>query len=334
MGSIVPFKGNSLPDFLIASDADNSEFSHGAGEGFGVLSYRGKVWRLKHKGEEHVLTKDGEPTQRLNLVMIRANKGYSKIYYAKKYAEGDDAAPDCFSPDGVKPDPSVQRPQCKTCEACPMNVWGSRMTDEGKKAKACQDSRRMAVLLMDPKLDISTEEPVLLRIPPASLTELKTYADGMSRAGVALYKIITQVSFDTDASFPKLLFKAFGWDESQADTWSALRESDTVKRILDASEVPDTAASTTAQPVHDAVVDAEEEDEDEEVPPPSKPASKAKETPPSTKPAKAASTKSAPKVKAVAPPADDDDDDDGEVTDVDEDDADALVSKLLAGDDD
>ena len=150
MGSIVPFKGNSLPDFLIASDADNSEFSHGAGEGFGVLSYRGKVWRLKHKGEEHVLTKDGEPTQRLNLVMIRANKGYSKIYYAKKYAEGDDAAPDCFSPDGVKPDPSVQRPQCKTCEACPMNVWGSRMTDEGKKAKACQDSRRMAVLLMDP----------------------------------------------------------------------------------------------------------------------------------------------------------------------------------------
>lgn len=298
MGSIVPFKGNTLPDFLIASDGvDNEEFSHGAGEGFGVLSFRGKVWRLKHKGEEHVLTKGGEPITRLNVVLLRANKSYSKIFYAKKYAEGDDAAPDCFSADGEVPDPSAAAPQAKQCSVCPNNAWGSRITDDGRKAKACQDSRRMAVLLVDPALDIMTDEPVLLRVPPASLGELKTYADGMAKAGVPLWKIITQVGFDLDSAYPKLLFKAFGWDEGQIENWRGLREGDVVERILHSSAeaAPTTkAASAVRAPVVDADEQGEDEDEDEgESPPSPPPASKAKETTPS-KPRKAA-VKAAPK---------------------------------------
>jgi len=274
MGNVIPFakSGGKLPDFLIATDTDNSEFSHGAGEGFGVLSYRGKVWRLKYKGEEHVLTNaDDEPVTKLRVVLLRANKEYSKIYYKKSYTEGDDAAPDCFSTNGITPDASIQEPPSAKCESCPMNIWGSRINENGNKTKACQDSRRMAVLLAHEGLNVTTDEPVLLRVPAASLGELKTYSDGMAKAGISLWKVITQVGFDVEAAYPRLKFTAFGWDEEQVENWRVLRQGETVKRILSSTDDMANVAPAPAKPAPNRVAapvvqvqDTDEEDDEDE----------------------------------------------------------------------
>jgi len=328
-GGIQKFKDGILPAFLREDEVDNTEYSHGAVEGFGVISYRGKTWRLKHKGEEHVLTRDGEPITRLDVVLLKANKEYSKVYYASKYQEGDDSPPDCMSSNGIVPDPGVERKQCATCEACPMNVWGSRITDAGEKAKACQDSRRMAVLLTDETLDITAVEPVLLRVPPASLKDLKIYADTMAKVGVPLWKVITRVGFDVEAAYPKLQFKPFGFNEDAIDEWRDLREGDVVQRILGSIERPTAAAGSNGGTVRAPSVNASEEEDDdsgeeEEAPPP---------PPRKTSKVKAEQTPSAPPKKptgkkAKAVPVEDADDDTG-VVPVTDADTNSLVSKLL-----
>ena len=48
---------------------------------------------------------------------------------------------------------------------------------------------------------------MLLRVPAASLNDLKTYGLGMKNKGFPYNTIITRVGFDPDASFPKLTFK-------------------------------------------------------------------------------------------------------------------------------
>lgn len=341
---IVPFKeGTALPKWLIATDdeaGDNTEFSHGAGEGFGVISFKGKVWRVKYKGEEHKLTRTDQNTGEVNLVtklrcvLLKGNPHYSKIFYAKKYSDGDDSAPDCMSADGVKPDASVERPQHTECATCPNNMWGSRMTEDGRKAKSCTDARRVAVLLVDPTLDITVDEPVLLRIPPDSLKELKTYADGMAKMGVPLWKIVTSIGFDADKAHPCLTFGAVGWDESRLQEWKELRESDIVERILGTNAEHAMAAPSNGSRVRAASVDAsgdgEEDDETPEPTPAPTPAptraktSKAAPEPtPSSKPKKGAA-KAAP-----APTPEPTQEAGDEVEEVSDSDTDALVARML-----
>ena len=178
MGDIIPIKTINAPALANAFGYQESDLTAGAGVGFAVLTYRGKVWRVVHKGTEHTLkTKDGDPIPSVRVVILRANQNLSKIFYKKAYKEGDNEAPDCYSMDGERPDSSIKEPQSKTCAACPQAAWGSKISDDGRELKACQDSRRLAVV---PCNDIANEMfggPMLLRVPAASLANLVSYDD-------------------------------------------------------------------------------------------------------------------------------------------------------------
>lgn len=191
--------------FSVANAADLSE---GAGAGFSVVSIRGSRWRIKSGGEENLLTNpDGEPRTSLEAVIVKSNRQVSKIFYAKSYTEGDDAAPDCWSMDGVSPDAGVENPPSRNCATCPNNVWGSKITPAGKKTKACADSRRLAIVPFD---DLENEVfggPMLLRVPAASLAQLAEFATILSKKGHAYNAVAVRIGFDPDASFPKLTFK-------------------------------------------------------------------------------------------------------------------------------
>lgn len=210
-GTVVEFTGGKVPAALrdVAGN-DNEDLSSGVRGGYSVLSIRGSRWHIKHDGEETTVldptTKD--PVGSLKMVLLKANGSISKNFYPDGYEEGSSEPPTCYSIEGVQPDPGAPDIQAESCAICPKNVFGSRITDSGKKAKACSDSRRMAVI---PEGDFNNEEyggPMLLRVPAGSLTNLSQYGKKMKREGFPYNTIITRVSFDHSVSHPKLEFNA------------------------------------------------------------------------------------------------------------------------------
>jgi hypothetical protein len=210
MSNIVPFESAKLPAFLRgATPAVAADLTANVGAGFAVMSIKGKNFTVVKGGEREMLMKpgqdgdDAEPATSIQVVLIKANAGLSKVWYAKGFVEGSEDKPDCFSHDGVAPDSAVESPQAKKCAVCPKNQWGSKTDESGKKLKACSDSRRVAISTTD-----AVDEPLLLRVPPASLKPLAEYGQALAKRGVPYNAVITRIGFDREASTPKLTFKA------------------------------------------------------------------------------------------------------------------------------
>ena len=278
------------------------EFAAGIQGGFGVISYRGKVWRVKFRGDEHnVMNAEGEPVSRLKVILLRGSPFIAKNYYEKGYTDGADTPPDCFSTNGVKPDPASPKPQCATCAACPQNVFGSRKTEAGKNAKACSDSRRLAVVPADDPKNEMYGGPMLLRVPATSLAGLKDYAQRLSAVGFNPWEVYTSIGFDVDEAYPKFTFRALNPinEEEVAEIVMDMRGSDAVENIL---SIPTEAV--TSPP--DLPVADEDEDEGDMLPPP--------KSKPRTKLVSSSAVDEdevpAPKTKAKPAPAADEDEDD------------------------
>lgn len=246
----------------IATPEAFDEFAGGVTSGFPVISYRGRTWRIRKGDEEQVyLNEQQEAIQSIEVVLLKSNPMPSKVHYDAKYTEGDQSPPRCWSANGVKPDDGVIKPIAPTCAACPNNVWGSKITDEGKKARACSDVRRIAVSFMHQieEAAAGTREEkdidvLLLRIPPATLNPLKDYAEKVLKPkGVAPFVLITRVGFDTDVSYPKLTFKAFRFlSETELNVAMKLRDGEDSRRILNEAlenVPPDDGEGTTTGPV-------------------------------------------------------------------------------------
>lgn len=208
MSNIVAFESAKLPSFLSkAAPALNEDLTAGVGAGFAVLSLKGKNWTVKRGGEANLLTRelDGETiaAPSVEVVILKAAKNFGKTWYATSFVEGSDAKPDCYSNDGLAPAADAEKPQSKTCATCKKNEWGSKISDTGSKGKACQDVRRLAVA---PAGQIN--DPMLLRVPPATLKPLAEYAKMLSKRGAPYNGVITKMKFDPEAATPKIMFEA------------------------------------------------------------------------------------------------------------------------------
>jgi|GEM_PF-1827668 len=256
--AVVPINKLQLPAHLRA-DAEQAraavgEYAGGVTAGFPIISYRGKVWRIKKGGEEIAyLDRRGNPVPTVDVVLVRSNPRPSKTFYAGKYTEGDNSPPTCWSSDGLKPDAAVQAKQHHVCATCPRNAWGSRMTEAGKKGRECSDVRRMAVVFYSELQKKGADAHLfLMRVPPASLNPLKDYVEkALAPANVMPHAVVTQMGFDMQASHPKITFRvaeddadnALFLNEQEYELVKQLRESDDVHRIL--SEEPDYAEAGT-----------------------------------------------------------------------------------------
>lgn len=274
------------------------DLSEGAGGGgFPVLSIRGSKWRAKQGGEEFpIINDDGDPVPALEVVILKSSPNVSKLYYEAKYTEGDDAAPTCMSMDGIKPDASSESPQSKDCATCKWNKWGSRITEAGKKAKRCSDTRRVAVWVHTEMPDGFDERtPMLLRVPAASLNDLATFGNALSKKGYPYNALVTRLGFDVNASYPKLTYKAVRpITNDEAGVVAEMFNSETTQQIL----------STY---VEEAAGEVEGEEEEEKEQPPEQTVDVDFEEPPAqprTSKKKAAKKKAAKKATAkAAPPA-------------------------------
>lgn len=191
-------------------DKANDDLGQGIAASYGIIGYRGKVWSIKYQGTETpLMSEDGDtPRGSIEVVIVKASPAVSKIFYAGGYQDGSNSPPDCWSSNGVTPDASVKDKQNPTCAGCPRNVWGSRTTDAGKQGKQCSDSRRVAV---SPLADIMSEVtggPMLLRVPAASLKDLKGYGDMLNQHQFPYYAVATKIKFDVKEAYPKFVFEA------------------------------------------------------------------------------------------------------------------------------
>jgi len=173
------------------------------GSAFPRLSIKGSRFRIVFEGTETVL-----PQIELDVVIVGANPSISKAWYEGAWsADADAKAPDCYSLDGKLPSPSANNPQSEACASCQWNSWGSKQNLDGKDIKACPDQKRLAVIAADdPEGDI-----YLLQVTPAALKGLNAYHKELSMRGIPPEIVKTRISFDTDASFPKLEFRLAGF---------------------------------------------------------------------------------------------------------------------------
>lgn len=252
---VIPFTQQSVPAhiqrlFNTAAVAAENKTLQSGGIAVPKISFRGKVWRIVMDGNETVYTlpNSEDPSPSLEVVIVRGNPAKSKTYFAKKFVEGEDVMPTCASKDGSVPDVGVEAPQAVSCAVCPQNIWGSRTTDDGRKAKACGDSKRLAVL---PAGDLNFA-PLLLMVPPTSMSDndnkeneargwyaLSQYAAWLSKQGVHYSAVVTKIAFDARPAHPKLLFKAVRYlDESEVARVMDVGASKEVTEILGMAAEP------------------------------------------------------------------------------------------------
>lgn len=238
MSNIVPFENAKLPAHIAKYAAVNNidDLTSGVGAGYPVISIKGKNFHLVRGDERTLITRPDDPdtpAASLDVVILRANPHLSKVYYSTGYVEGSDAKPDCYSNDGIAPAADAENPQAKKCATCPHNQWGSRITENDKKGKACSDSRRIAVATTD-----AMNDPMLVRVPAASLKALAQYGDTLKKRGVPYSVVLTKVGFDHSVAHPSLTFKPVGFlSEEQAEEAAAMAGDDVVTKIIGASGV-------------------------------------------------------------------------------------------------
>ena len=241
---VIPFESTNLPAFLQETFGLTNDLLVSGGGGYPTVSIKGKVFTLK-RGDEKTLITDSndEPARSLEVVILKAGPAgdkLSKVYYASGYTEGSDAKPLCYSNDGIAPGVNATEPQAKTCATCPKNIWGSHVSEDGKKGKACSDSKRLAIAPAG-----QVNDPMLMRVPAASLKALTAFGQQLAKRGVPYQAVVAKIGFDYSVAHPALTFKPVGFvDESTLSEIKDVVDSDLVKRICGEVEdlyVPDDA---------------------------------------------------------------------------------------------
>lgn len=221
-----------------------SALSEGVGSNYANVSFKGKVFRIKYGGQEHLLVDPAtnQPLQYLDIVIVDAKNVLSKTYYASGYTEGSNEQPDCASEDGVTPHaPPGKQVQAHDCRLCPWNAFGSKKSTDGiaTNSKACADTRKLAVV---PIHNIPNENfggPMLLRVPAASLTNLAEFDRSVRAAGAPFFAVVVRVTFDYNVAYPKLVFQAQRFlTDAEASDVLALRSDMRTKDIIEGLAPP------------------------------------------------------------------------------------------------
>lgn len=283
MNAVVKAQQVKLPAAFGAYQAEmTKEFTGGVVAGFPIISYRGKVWRVRKSGtEQNYLNDQGEPMPSIEVVLLRGNPLPSKTYYDKAYEEGSTEAPRCWSTSGERPDRDVTAPLSPTCAACPKSQWGSgKPSPSGAKTRACADVRRVAVAFAHELEEKGRDATLfLLRVPPSSLNPMKDYVEkGLQPRGIYPFALVTRIGFDPQAAHPKFTFKpARLVNEDEAEAIVALRDSTEVHRML--TEAAEFEGAGTTAPGAVEVASAED------APAAPAPSASSKKKPPAPRPA-------------------------------------------------
>jgi hypothetical protein len=269
-----------VPSFLQGANGLNDLTKSLAGKMTGGgkrISIRGGVFRKIVGGEEV-----GKITSReLNVIIVNAAKGVSRIYYAGKYDPNAIVPPTCVSNDGVHPDTKDEGKQSDSCATCAQNIAGSG----NGNSRACRYTRKIAIILEGD----STGDVYQLQLPSTSIFgkgegnvhPFESYIKYVAGNGRNINQIVTQISLDTDSDTPKLLFsparhiteEEWALSSEAGDSLEAKNAITLTVAQTDGVKKPTLAAPAVKKPVTQM-------EPDEEVSEPTKRATKKVEVPP------------------------------------------------------
>lgn len=137
------------------------------------------------KTRSGILQYNGQPCPGNKLPCIIIASTHLNAYYEDKFDPDDPKSPVCFafSPDPetvpMKPHPKSEKPQCETCDDCPMNKWKS--DPDGGKGKACKNSRKLALIPSGTTTeDMPTAEIAVLALPVTSTGAWGNYVNKLA----------------------------------------------------------------------------------------------------------------------------------------------------------
>jgi len=179
---------------------------------FPRISSNRRMFSIVESGADPIVIKDeqGNPVHQLDVVILGANMGVYKTFYAKGYDSkaAVKEAPICWSATGEAPHPSVdvKARQSDRCATCKQNVFGSKINPNGKKAKACSDSKRLLVVSPD-----DLEGPIyMVNISATALKSLNTYHKYLNHNNAVVQQVATRLSFDESSDVPVFQFAYVG----------------------------------------------------------------------------------------------------------------------------
>ena len=187
------------------------------------ISVKGKVFALP----------TGQSSQGPLNAVILDWRNFNK-YYTAAYNPQKPEPPQCFAIHSVisemKPGAEVTKPGHADCAGCTFNKFASAATGRGK---ACRNTVRLAVVPSDFTTDT---EPMLINISPTGLTGWASYINGLTVVEKHPVQVVTEISFDANQAYPKLVFKMAAAVSNVEQAW-AIREK--AQAMLDAVPVSD-----------------------------------------------------------------------------------------------
>src|ERR1700733_6455240 len=149
----------------------------------------------------------------VDVVIVDVNDHISKIFFGlnKPYDPNNPSPPVCFSDNGLAPSIGSSQPQSPTCASCPQNVWGSKVSQMGSAVKQCADQQKIAIYVPE-----YSDGLFLLRIPPGSFGNWRSYMAKFVGAGLNPRMVTTRISFEQNV-VGTLVFQSPGYiNEAQA----------------------------------------------------------------------------------------------------------------------
>lgn len=144
-------------------------------------------------------------THHIDVIVVDANDKPSRVFFAGEFdPNADNIPPSCFSDNGTGPSSQAMSPQAPTCAVCPQNIRGSDVTFSKKPTTACDNRKKVAVIIPDdPAVNVYE-----FQIPPGSLSNLRAYgawlgqqASGVQGRKMDIADVVTRISFDPDRQF-------------------------------------------------------------------------------------------------------------------------------------
>lgn len=144
------------------------------------------------------------------VIMFHLN---TRTYWEGVYGEGEAKAPDCHSDDGVvgigmygvdNAGPDSANPS-GLCKDCPVGAFTKDAT--GKSVPPACKSRKPLFIVPEGSLT-----PILLTLPPTSLTAFTTYIKALSERNIRVTEVVTTIrlkkELNTKMAFARTTFKA------------------------------------------------------------------------------------------------------------------------------
>lgn len=148
---------------------------------------------------------------KLPVIIVGAHDYVSRSWYATKYNPAVKARPDCYSADGITPNPQSAKRQADQCAICPQNQKGSSETG----GKACAFFKRLVVLIAGKSAPFIVDVKGMGIFGSGDTTNgkygLTEYSKLLAGKGINPSLVITELTFDTAVSVPKLFFTPVGY---------------------------------------------------------------------------------------------------------------------------